>query len=123
MFAKRKRNLFKGPMVSMGAGGSARSSGSGSHSRSASASGLGRRSGEITIQEEEEDDDEDYVEEVDNFAPVVTGPGERVEEQIIEEGETTPTAKTSAHGMAPKAQERDAESATGLAPPQPHHVA
>ena len=98
LFAKRKRNLFKGPMVSGGGSGS-RGSGSGSHSRSASASGLGRRSGEITIQEEEEDDEDDYVEEVENFTPVVTGPGERVEEQIIEEGEITPTAKPKGHDL------------------------
>ncbi|KAH7369458.1 MAP/microtubule affinity-regulating kinase [Plectosphaerella cucumerina] len=91
LFAKRKRNIFKGPMLSLGSGGPTRSN-SGSHSRSASASGLGRRSGEITIQEEEEDDEE-YIEEVENFAPVVRGPGELVEEEIIEEGETTPTAR------------------------------
>lgn len=80
MFAKRKRNIFKGPMLSFGGsggggsggggggsssgavGGASRSrSGSGgthshSHSRSASATGLGRRSGEITIEEEDEDE-------------------------------------------------------------------
>ncbi len=81
MFAKRKRNLFKGPMLSLhhhghhstssshhgggssgregkGQGGGAGSTGSGSasHSRSASASGLGRRSGELAIHEEEEEE-------------------------------------------------------------------
>ncbi|KAG7131602.1 putative serine/threonine-protein kinase like [Verticillium longisporum] len=105
LFAKRKRSLFKGPMLSLNGGGSsARSTGSGSHSRSASASGLGRRSGEITIQEEEEDDEtgDDYIEEVENFTPVVSGPGERVEEQIIEEGESTDN-ETTPRGVASRA--------------------
>lgn len=148
LFAKRKRNIFKGPMLSFGnrnASGSASNSarhasssgasggsGSGSHSRSASASGLGRRSGElaITVEEEEgeeddvgrpslglgvglgmgvslgmsmafagiggvgelhenvkEGDEDDEIEEVEVFSPVVTRPGERVEEHIFEEGE------------------------------------
>jgi len=53
LFAKRKRNIFKGPMLSLSERKDNRSTGSGSagHSRSASASGLGRRSGEATIQE------------------------------------------------------------------------
>ncbi|KIH90946.1 hypothetical protein SPBR_00105 [Sporothrix brasiliensis 5110] len=71
MFAKRKRNIFKGPMLSFGnsggaagAGASGRSASGGSgakhsHSRSASASGLGRRSGEITIEEEDEEEEEE----------------------------------------------------------------
>jgi hypothetical protein len=89
LFAKRKRNIFKGPMLAFGGGSSSRSTGSGSHSRSASASGLGRRSGEITIQEVDEDDGdaEDEIEEVDAFSPVISRPGERVEERIFEEGE------------------------------------
>ncbi|GJC98979.1 serine threonine protein kinase [Colletotrichum higginsianum] len=97
-FAKRKRNIFKGPMLAFGGGGGAsagagggsatRSTGS-SHSRSVSASGIGRRSGEVTIQEEEEGEEaEEEIEEVDAFSPVVGGPGERIEEQIIEDGET-----------------------------------
>ncbi|KAK5659249.1 hypothetical protein OQA88_1341 [Cercophora sp. LCS_1] len=88
LFAKRKRNIFKGPMLSLGAGGrDSRSTGSGSasHSRSASASGLGRRSGEVTIQEVDEGDEE--VEEVDSFSPIVKGPGEMVEENIYEDGD------------------------------------
>ncbi|EPE04180.1 serine threonine protein kinase [Ophiostoma piceae UAMH 11346] len=106
MFAKRKRNIFKGPMLSFGSAPSAGASRGHSHSRSASASGLGRRSGEITIEEEEEeeemdddDDDDDNtisrfmledggggvgglddVEEVDSFSPVIRRPGEQVEE-------------------------------------------
>lgn len=121
MFAKRKRNLFKGPMLSLaggnngnGKGGSSgerrEGTGSASHSRSASASGLGRRqSGEVTIQEEDEEEDveessyyggggvgglrkmmglgEEEVEEVEEFSPIVKGPGEVVEEMIYEEGE------------------------------------
>ena len=106
MFAKRKRNIFKGPMLSFGSAPSAGAIRGHSHSRSASANGLGRRSGEITIEEEEEeeeeeemdgDDDEDDdntisrfmledggglddVEEVDSFSPVIGRPGEQVEE-------------------------------------------
>ncbi|KAL0467955.1 hypothetical protein QR685DRAFT_447744 [Neurospora intermedia] len=148
MFAKRKKNIFKGPVLNFGgsaAGASSRQreersssgasgSASASHSRSASASGMGRRSGEITIQEEEEPgeeeeeeqnahgggrysagggggsyhnshwggsrtgagwgglgmagmEEEEEVEEVDSFSPIVTGPGEIVEERIIEDGE------------------------------------
>ena len=117
MFAKRKRNLFKGPMMSFAAhhgrdGAAAKSGGgggggSGSHSRSASASGLGRRSGEVTIQEVDEDEgddegtimmgeggaeggegeEEEEIEEVESFTPIVRGPGEVVEEKIFEEGE------------------------------------
>jgi hypothetical protein len=77
VFAKRKKNLFKGPMLNTSVAGGARESGSASrgqsHSRSTSLAG--RRSGEI-IQEE----DEDEIEEVDAFSPV-TGPGES--EEII----------------------------------------
>lgn len=72
MFAKRKRNIFKGPMLGLagyhhhngkdgkGVGSGRRGSGgsgSGSHSRNASSSGLGRRSGEITIEEVDEDEE------------------------------------------------------------------
>lgn len=96
LFARRKKNIFKGPTLNFGngAGSSARSATSGGHSRSASGSALGRRSGEITIQEEDEDrmaEEEDAIEEVDRFTPVITRPGERVEEQIIEDDEPTPT--------------------------------
>ncbi|KAF6838329.1 hypothetical protein CPLU01_02441 [Colletotrichum plurivorum] len=109
LFAKRKRNIFKGPMLAFGGGGggasATRSTGS-SHSRSASASGIaGRRSGEVTIQEEEEGEEaEEEVEEVDVFSPVVGGPGERIEEQIFEDGEAeTPTgqAKPKDHEEVP----------------------
>ncbi|KAL1895907.1 hypothetical protein Sste5346_005006 [Sporothrix stenoceras] len=138
MFAKRKRNIFKGPMLSFGnnnnstgaGGGRSASGGSGgakhSHSRSASASGLGRRSGEITIEEEDEEEEEeemedmeeededldddaaanghaaisrflldggdagvggaDDIEEVDQFSPIIQGPGEHIEE-IYEDDE------------------------------------
>lgn len=55
-FAKRKRNLFKGPGMAGGGGGSSGRSSS-SHSRSASGDRLGgRRSGEIAaVQEEDEE--------------------------------------------------------------------
>jgi serine/threonine protein kinase len=84
VFAKRKKNVFKGPMlntsspISGGGGGGGSHSRAGSHSRSASQGG--RRSGEI-IEEEDED-----VEEVDAFSPI-TGPGE-IEETIYAAGET-----------------------------------
>ena len=103
VFAKRKKNLFKGPTLNFGssAGAPGRSPGSGSHSRNASASGMNRRSGEITIQEEEEEEEEDEddgdaddmeeIEEVEAFSPIVSGPGETIEEQIIEDDELTPT--------------------------------
>jgi len=89
-----------------GGGSGARSTGS-SHSRSASASGMGRRSGEVTIQEEEEGEEaEEEIEEVDVFTPVVGGPGERIEEQIIEDGETVvgdqAKADASAAPVTPK---------------------
>ncbi|KAI0114156.1 kinase-like protein [Nemania sp. FL0031] len=84
LFAKRKRNLFKGPTLSMHGSSGRSGTSSGNHSRSASASGLGRRSGEITIQEEDEEcldleGDED-IEEVDQFSPILRGPGETIEE-------------------------------------------
>ncbi|KAI1370935.1 kinase-like protein [Hypoxylon crocopeplum] len=82
LFAKRKRNLFKGPMLSIG-NSSRGVTNSGNHSRSASASGLGRRSGEITIQEEDEEAEEDAdedIEEVEHFSPIAQAPGEKVEE-------------------------------------------
>ncbi|KAH9897381.1 protein kinase-like protein [Xylariomycetidae sp. FL2044] len=91
LFAKRKRNIFKGPMLSIGGSSGPRSgTSSGSHSRSASAGGLGRRSGEITIQEEDEEvedeDGEDDVEEVEQFSPIIRAPGEVIEE-IYENGD------------------------------------
>jgi len=109
LFAKRKKNIFKGPTLNFGSGSAvaARNTGSGSHSRNASGSALGRRSGEITIQEEDEDrvpeeEEEDIVEEVDRFTPVVTRPGETVEEQIIEDDEPTPTKGPGTPTPAPK---------------------
>ncbi|KAI0385686.1 kinase-like protein [Hypomontagnella monticulosa] len=91
LFAKRKRNLFKGPMLSIG-NPSRSGTSPGGHSRNTSASGLGRRSGEITIQEEDEEAEadetigdvdieaDDDVEEVDHFSPITQIPGEKVEE-------------------------------------------
>ncbi|GAP92065.1 putative ser thr protein kinase [Rosellinia necatrix] len=83
LFAKRKRNIFKGPMLSNhGPLGGRSGASSGNHSRSASASGLGRRSGEITIQEEDEDggDPNEEIEEVEQFSPILRRPGETIEE-------------------------------------------
>ncbi|KAH8159360.1 hypothetical protein CIB48_g8896 [Xylaria polymorpha] len=85
LFAKRKRNIFKGPTLSTHSASGGRSgTSSGNHSRSASASGLGRRSGEITIQEEDEEAlefrNEEEIEEVEQFSPILRGPGETIEE-------------------------------------------
>lgn len=111
-FVKRKRNIFKGPMLQFGnhspAPGTRRRD-SGSHSRNASASGLGRRSGEMPIQEEDEEEededavrgqsfderelDEEYIEEVDQFSPIIRVPGEKIEE-IYEEEETSERGHT-----------------------------
>ncbi|KAI1848983.1 hypothetical protein JX265_013726 [Neoarthrinium moseri] len=108
LFAKRKRNIFKGPMLQFGnqAPSASGRSREGSHSRNVSASGLGRRSGEITIQEEDEeaveeeeadrgqsldlrqrDLDEESIEEVDQFSPIIRQPGEKIEEIYEGEGE------------------------------------
>ncbi|KAI1336252.1 kinase-like protein [Xylariaceae sp. FL0016] len=100
LFAKRKRSLFKGPSLSIGnPSGNRSGSTSSNHSRSASASGLGRRSGEITIQEEDEDEAvfeaEEDIEEVDQFSPIVRGPGEKIEE-IYEVDEDDKTIKEDA---------------------------
>jgi len=78
VFAKRKKNVFKGPMLNTSPGPSGSAVRAGSHSRSASVAG--RRSGEII-----EEEDEDEVEEVENFSPVT---GEEVEETIYPPGET-----------------------------------
>ena len=119
-FAKRKKNLFKGPSVGLGGssgmgggGSSARGHRTSSHSRNTSGSGLGRRSGELPItQEEEEEEDEEEeggagaggyhqhghgadvpdeeIEEVEMFHPIISRPGENVEESIIEDGDVSP---------------------------------
>lgn len=82
VFAKRKKNLFKGPMLNTSAPisgpGVGTNSRTGSHSRSVSQAG--RRSGEI-IEEEDED-----FEEVEAFSPIA-GPGD-IEETIYAAGET-----------------------------------
>lgn len=70
VFAKRKRNIFKGPMLN--AMSSSQNGGNGGKSHSRSASLAGRRSGEII-----EEEDEDGIEEVDQFSPL---PGTDMEE-------------------------------------------
>ncbi|KAH7312632.1 hypothetical protein B0I35DRAFT_356266 [Stachybotrys elegans] len=120
VFAKRKKNLFKGPTLNFGPpsghghGHGHRNTSSGSHSRSGSTSGLGRRSGEITIQEEDEDDDEE-IEEVETFSPIVRGPGEKIEEQIIEADEDS-----AAEPVTPKASEAPALDKNRLNDDLPH---
>ena len=114
-FAKRKKSLFKGPTLNFGGLGSSGrhgGAGSGAHSRSGSGSALGRRSGEITIQEEDEnmmaEEPEEEFEEVEAFSPIVRGPGEIIEEQIIEDEEPEPalngSGKTSATHVEAAAQ-------------------
>lgn len=99
VFAKRKRNLFKGPTLNFGMSVAATRGPNGRptmHSRSTSASGPGRRSGEVTIHEEEEEDQDavegenEDVEEVAAFGPLVAAPGESIETHLVEEDETTP---------------------------------
>ncbi|KAK8082611.1 Pkinase-domain-containing protein [Apiospora saccharicola] len=103
LFAKRKKNLFKGPMLSLGNQGGGSRSRETSHSRNTSANGLGRRSGEMAIQEEDEEAeteaelqsrgygeqremDEESIEEVEQFSPIIRVPGESVEEIYEEDG-------------------------------------
>ncbi|CZT42787.1 related to serine/threonine-specific protein kinase [Rhynchosporium secalis] len=82
VFAKRKKNLFKGPMLNTSSPGPAMSGSgharTGSNSRSTSL--VGKRSGEII-----EEEDEDEIEEVEAFSPI-TGPGES--EEVFPTGET-----------------------------------
>ncbi|PVH88273.1 Pkinase-domain-containing protein [Cadophora sp. DSE1049] len=82
VFAKRKKNIFKGPMLNTSspspAGSGSGHARTGSNSRSASV--VGKRSGEII-----EEEDEDEVEEVEAFSPL-TGPGEV--EEVFPAGET-----------------------------------
>ncbi|KAG9246817.1 serine/threonine protein kinase-like protein [Calycina marina] len=85
VFAKRKKQLFKGPMLnttvsSPTVGSSGAGARTGSHSRSASVAG--RRSGEVRPIEEE---DEDEIEEVEAFSPIM---GNETEETIYPTGET-----------------------------------
>jgi len=84
VFAKRKKNLFKGPMLntsSPGPAGGPSGSGvrTGSHSRSTSVAG--RRSAEDPIEEENEDE----IEEVEAFSPIT---GNETEETIYPAGQT-----------------------------------
>jgi hypothetical protein len=123
-FAKRKKNLFKGPTLNFGASGGSRATNSSSHSRNTSASGLGRRSGEITIQEEDEDyvgEEEEEIEEVESFNPIVSRPGEIVEEEIIEDSEPTPT-KANSLDSKPNKDEQGTPDGTAVPHDQPAHV-
>jgi hypothetical protein len=81
IFAKRKRSVFKGPMLSLGGhhGGSPSTSRVRGEAGSRSGSVQGRRSGEIIVEEEEDED----VEEVEEFSPVKESAGE----VVLEEGE------------------------------------
>ncbi|KAF3762777.1 hypothetical protein M406DRAFT_93135 [Cryphonectria parasitica EP155] len=132
-FAKRKRNLFKGPTSAVGGSSGRSDRGTPTHSRSASGDRLGRRSGEIAaVQEEDEedslamgdDDDDDRdtvkfmgveeededIEEVENFTPVVKGPGEQIEEVIFEPSEVD----TFANGQAGAGSMAMTGSSTGV---------
>jgi len=87
VFARRRRNVFKGPSLSVAVGGALAHARGERDSRSGSVQG--RPSGEQIIEEEEEDDGDDDVEEVDEFSPVKAG--ETVE--VLEE--RTPTVGAS----------------------------
>jgi serine/threonine protein kinase len=79
VFAKRKKNLFKGPNLNTSSPGpSGSGTRTGSHSRSTSLAG--RRSGEII-----EEEDEDEIEEVEAFSPLTD---DLAEETIFPPGET-----------------------------------
>ena len=81
IFAKRKRSVFKGPMLTLGPLHNA--SGRRESGASRSNSVQGRRSGEIIEEEDEdmlEEEEEDEVEEVEEFSPVKFG------EVVLEEG-------------------------------------
>jgi len=86
VFAKRKRSVFKGPMLNtpVANGGPSGGGGKGTHSRSTSVTG--RRSGEII-----EEEDEDEVEEVEAFTPLM---GPDVEETIYAEEERPTSSKS-----------------------------
>ncbi|KAL3954218.1 hypothetical protein ACCO45_012174 [Purpureocillium lilacinum] len=127
LFAKRKKNIFKGPTLNFGGGlGMAGGRSGSAHSRSGSGSARGRPSGEITIQEEEEDenavaeDPDEDIEEVDMFNPIVGGPGETIEEQIIEDEDEEPTTTININSPTFKHGE---EAATAAAAPEPKPVA
>jgi hypothetical protein len=98
VFAKRKRSVFKGPMLnvntgvggggSMGNGGWRSRSGEGG-SGSRGTSSQGRRSGEILGITEEDEEEEEEIEEVETFGGRL-GEGEFVEEDM---GPLTPPMK------------------------------
>ncbi|KAH0534104.1 hypothetical protein FGG08_007301 [Glutinoglossum americanum] len=70
VFAKRKKSLFRGPLLSVGNSSSTGSPARRDSSTSRSVSAAGRRSGEII-----EEEDEDEVEEVEAFSPL-SDPGD-----------------------------------------------
>lgn len=102
VFAKRKRSVFKGPMlnVNTAVGGSSsghggwrgRSGEGGSGSRGTSSQG--RRSGEILGITEEDEEEEEEIEEVETFGGRL-GEGEFVEEIT---GPLTPPMKEEKEG-------------------------
>ncbi|EMD90969.1 hypothetical protein COCC4DRAFT_194573 [Bipolaris maydis ATCC 48331] len=89
VFAKRKRSVFKGPMLNVNTGvGNGSSGGGGWRSRSGEGgsgsrgtSSQGRRSGEILGITEEDEEEEEEIEEVETFGGRL-GEGEFVEEVL-----------------------------------------
>ncbi|KAI9781438.1 MAG: hypothetical protein M1839_006032 [Geoglossum umbratile] len=73
VFAKRKKSLFRGPMLNVGGASGTGNPARRDSSTSRSVSAAGRRSGEII-----EEEDEDEIEEIDTFSPL-TDPGETEE--------------------------------------------
>lgn len=95
VFAKRKRSVFKGPMLNVNTAVGSGSSSGGWRSRSGEGgsgsrgtSSQGRRSGEI-LGITEEDEEEEEIEEVETFGGRL-GEGEFVEEVL---GPLTPPLK------------------------------
>ncbi|KUI57768.1 hypothetical protein VP1G_05107 [Cytospora mali] len=115
-FAKRKRNLFKGPGTAFGggSGGGRSNQGTPTHSRSVSGDRLGRRSGEIAaVQEEDEDalemeddmmeEEEEEDDDDEGDRDTVKFRGVEEEDEEIEEVESfTPVVK----GPGEKIEER-----------------
>ncbi|ODA77749.1 hypothetical protein RJ55_06351 [Drechmeria coniospora] len=119
LFAKRKRTIFKGPTLNFG-----RQSASGPcpapHTHSRTGSGAARRSGEITIQEEDEnmvaEEDEEEIEEVDMFRPIVGGPGETIEEHIIDDEPNLPSKNNGSTLFAARFEDATAAPAGQQSP-------
>lgn len=117
VFAKRKRSVFKGPMLNVNTGvGNGSSGGGGWRSRSGEGgsgsrgtSSQGRRSGEI-LGITEEDEEEEEIEEVETFGGRL-GEGEFVEEVLGPP--LTPPMKEEKEMEVEKEKEKEKEKVEG----------